>query len=227
MATRGRTGTGNTASVATGVGGPSRDDVRFREQIEGQMQRLVQQLADLEEFKGDLETDEYEETLQDTKEQLKEFKDALDKITEGDVTLLSTLARMKLAIQAAISDAFKTPEVLAMFTQKQPGQLRQRLLLLGGSGFVLSFFLFVPLTLLPDKDQALKLRKMTPETYTEQRVEVLNALQKLGEDLSAAESQFLEQHMTKAMKDFEQASDEVHTGVLSLAGQQIKNAQKQ
>ncbi len=64
----------------------------------------------------------------------------MDKITEGDVTLLDTLARMKMAIQAAISDAFKTPEVIGMFAKKQPGQLRQRLLQL---------------------DQAVKLRKVS------------------------------------------------------------------
>ena len=31
------------------------------------------------------------------------------------------------ALQAAISDAFKTPEVIRMFAKKQPGQLRNRL----------------------------------------------------------------------------------------------------
>jgi len=31
------------------------------------------------------------------------------------------------AIQAAISEAFKTPEVIQMFAKKQPGQLRQKL----------------------------------------------------------------------------------------------------
>ena len=31
------------------------------------------------------------------------------------------------AIRAAISEAFKTPEVIRMFAKKQPGQLRQRL----------------------------------------------------------------------------------------------------
>jgi len=31
------------------------------------------------------------------------------------------------ATQAAISEAFKTPEVIRMFAKKQPGQLRQRL----------------------------------------------------------------------------------------------------
>ena len=31
------------------------------------------------------------------------------------------------AIQAAVSEAFKTPEVIGMFAKKQPGQLRERL----------------------------------------------------------------------------------------------------
>lgn len=31
------------------------------------------------------------------------------------------------AIQAAISQAFKTPEVIRLFAKKQPGQLRTRL----------------------------------------------------------------------------------------------------
>ena len=43
------------------------------------------------------------------------------------MTLVNELNRMQLAIQAAISEAFKTPEVIRMFAKKQPGQLRQRL----------------------------------------------------------------------------------------------------
>lgn len=41
----------------------------------------------------------------------------------GTLIILSCLQ----AIQAAISKAFKTPEVIRMFAKKQPGQLRQRL----------------------------------------------------------------------------------------------------
>lgn len=173
------------------------------------MSRLLQQISDLEEFKEDLDADEYEETLQDTKQQLVEFKEALDKITEGDVTLLDALGRMKLAVQAAISDAFKTPEVLAMFTKQQPGQLRQRLLHL---------------------EQALKLRKIGVDAYNERRVEVLSALQKLGDGLSAEEEQFLSQHMTRAMRDFEHANNEIGQGtqqaVLNLASSQVKRAEE-
>merc|ERR1711991_125739 len=119
---------------------------------------------------------------------LVEFREALDKITEGDVTLLDTLSRMRMAVQAAISDAFKTPEVVAMFMKKEPGQLRSRLLQL---------------------DQALKLRKVSPDAYNDQKIEILTALQRLGEDLSPAEEQLLAANTNRAMKDFERANNEI------------------
>ena len=78
-------------------------------------------------FRDDLEPDEYEETKQETLEQLKEFNESLTKMKGGDMTLVNELNRMQLAIQAAISEAFKTPEVIRLFAKKQPGQLRQRL----------------------------------------------------------------------------------------------------
>lgn len=78
-------------------------------------------------FRDDLDADEYEETKGETLEQLKEFSDSLAKMKGGDMTLVNELNRMQLAIQAAISEAFKTPEVIRLFAKKQPGQLRQRL----------------------------------------------------------------------------------------------------
>ena len=52
--------------------------------------------------------------------------------------------------------------LVAMFMQKEPGQLRGRLQQL---------------------DQKLKLRKISPELYQDRRIEVLTALQRLGEPL--------------------------------------------
>ena len=77
--------------------------------------------------RADLDEDEYEETKSETLEQLKEFNESLMKMRGGNMTLVNELNRMQLAIQAAISEAFKTPEVIRMFAKKQPGQLRQRL----------------------------------------------------------------------------------------------------
>ena len=77
--------------------------------------------------RDDLDADEYEETKRETLEQLKEFNESLTKMKGGDMTLVDEVNRMQLAIQAAISEAFKTPEVIRLFAKKQPGQLRQRL----------------------------------------------------------------------------------------------------
>ena len=78
-------------------------------------------------YREDLDADEYEETKRETLEQLKEFNESLAKMKGGNMTLVNELNRMQLAIQAAISEAFKTPEVIRLFAKKQPGQLRQRL----------------------------------------------------------------------------------------------------
>ena len=45
----------------------------------------------------------------------------------GNMTLIDELSTMKLAVRAAISEAFKTPEVIRMFAAKRPGDLRQKL----------------------------------------------------------------------------------------------------
>ena len=44
------------------------------------------------------------------------------------MTLMDEMSTMKLAIRAAISEAFKTPEVIRMFASRRPADLRQKLL---------------------------------------------------------------------------------------------------
>ena len=45
----------------------------------------------------------------------------------GNMTLQSELEATRMAIRAAISDAFKTPEVIRLFAKKEPAALRRRL----------------------------------------------------------------------------------------------------
>lgn len=88
---------------------------KLRENIQSQLVRLTNQLADLEEMKDDLEPEEYEETKKDTMKQLEEFQQSLAKMSEGNISLIDELTHVRLAIQAAISAAFKTPEGLVIF----------------------------------------------------------------------------------------------------------------
>ena len=43
------------------------------------------------------------------------------------MNLSSEFEQVQLAIQNAISQAFKTPDIIKLFASKQPDQLRQRL----------------------------------------------------------------------------------------------------
>jgi hypothetical protein len=74
-----------------------------------------------------MSTEEYEETKQETLEQLNELNASVSKFKEGNLSLVDSVNSIQLAIQAAITQAFKTPEVIQMFAKKQNLQLRQRL----------------------------------------------------------------------------------------------------
>ncbi|XP_062505314.1 protein LZIC-like isoform X1 [Corticium candelabrum] len=161
---------------------------KLKHNLEEQLDRLVAQLSDLDEAKDEMNGEEYEETKSETLEQLKEFNESLSHLAAGNVTLVDELSRMQLAIQAAISQAFHTPEVIRMFAKKQPGQLRQRLV---------------------DLQRDHKMGRISEGMYTQQAVEILTALRKLGDKLSAAELDFLTANSSAALTEFEKASSAV------------------
>jgi hypothetical protein len=72
---------------------------------------------------------------EDTHEQLVEFQKFLDRSVSGNITLVNEFGSVQLAIQAAVSQAFKTPEVIRLFAEKQPDRLRSRL-----EGLAVCFF---------------------------------------------------------------------------------------
>ncbi|CAH0558221.1 unnamed protein product [Brassicogethes aeneus] len=146
---------------------------KLKQNLENQLDRLVEQLADLEGCKDDLEPEEYDETKEDTMEQLKELNDSLSKLVNGDISLVSALGAVQLATQAAISQAFKTPEVIRLFGRREPKQLRERLSMI---------------------EQDVKLNKLSGSARDRQRAEILTALRQLNEQLSTEELQFLEKH---------------------------------
>ncbi|XP_063227672.1 protein LZIC-like [Bacillus rossius redtenbacheri] len=168
------------------------------ENMKSQLERLVQQLADLEECKDDLDEAEYEETKQDTLDQLQEFNNTMSRMMSGDMTLIDHLGSVQLATQAAISAAFHTPEVIRMFARKEPGQLRERMV---------------------EVEEGLKLGKLSQEASIRQKMEILSALRQLGEKLSVVELQYLEQHsddFTAASQQFIKLTDTTDSGERAL-----------
>eukprot|EP00727_Mastigamoeba_balamuthi_P007037 m51a1_g2954 putative protein lzic isoform x2 (194) ;mRNA; f:649573-650444 len=190
------------------AGWGSKETDTLRTNIESQLNRLLAQLQDLDDLKEELDDDEIADIRADTLEQMQEFEASLSRLMSGDVTLVDSLGSMRLAIQAAISKAFKTPEVIKMFAKKDSGQLRGRLNAI---------------------NMNVKLGKTTKEQGTLEAVEVLTALKKLGEKLSSDEMSFLQQNRTAVMAEFDRVSEEgigsgARNKILSSAATQIKRA---
>lgn len=171
--------------------------------MEGQLDRLMQQLQDLEECREELDEEEYEETKKETLEQLSEFNDSLKKIMTGDMTLVDELSGMQLATQAAISQAFKTPEVIRLFAKKQPEQLRTRL---------------------AEMDRDVIVGKLPRDVYTQQKMEILTALRKLGEKLASEDETFLTENATATLSQFEKVTANLGSEdkILALASCGVK-----
>ena len=176
---------------------------QLRANISDQLNRLLTQVEDLEVLKDEFELDEYEETKKETFDMLSEFQIFLSRTLQGDISLIDEFGSAQLAIQAAVSQAFKTPEVIRLFATKQPGQLRLRLSQL---------------------QRDIKIKKLNKDQFNQQTCEILLALQKLGEKLSDEELHFLSTQsvgvsLENAIVDIQQKS------LLSTASTQIHQAQ--
>ena len=124
--------------------------------------RLLTQLRDLEEMKDDMEPAEFEQSRNETLEQMQEFQESLRKMLAGDMTLVDDIGKMQLAIQTAIRNAFKSPEVIQMFEKKENRALRSRLASL---------------------EESFKLGRITADIFSLQRREVLEVRWRLDSRL--------------------------------------------
>ena len=172
------------------------ETARMKASIEKQLNRLLVQLEDLEEFREELDDDEYEETKAETMQQLREFEASLEELTAGNMTLVSEMNSVQLAIQGAIREAFKTPEVIKMFAKREPGALRAKLKSLR---------------------EERKLGRVDEAKFAGVSVECILALQKMGEPLSAEEKQLLSVHHENSESFVKQTGDgRVHRSKLEL-----------
>ena len=139
----------------------------------------------------ELDDEEYATTKQETMDQLKEFRGSLERMSAGETTLLDDIGRMKAAIQAAISQAFKAPEVIKLFALKQPKQLREHLAML-------------------QRDRKLNAGKVdTIDAIDAQVGETLGALKSLGEALSPEEEEMLHNCRHENLALFEAVEEDI------------------
>ncbi|VDO94749.1 unnamed protein product [Soboliphyme baturini] len=131
---------------------------------------LINRRFNIRTFRSELTEEEYEEAKRETQEQLAIFHDTLNNISSGSTTLIDELSAMKMMIKTAISEAFKTPEVIRLLADKQPAKLRYRLELL-------------------ERDN--KAGSLSFSQYLLSKREILTALRDLGDTLSPEETELL------------------------------------
>merc|ERR1712189_64792 len=154
---------------------------QLKTKLETQLSRLLDQLHDIETTKDSLDEYEYLDLKNDTLEQLQEFETSLNKMLKGEIGLVDSVGAMQLAIQAAISQAFQTPEILKLFIKAEPSHLRDKLAII---------------------QRDFQTGKMDNDLFIQQKTEILSALIKLNESLTENETRFMDEFSSNSMKNF-------------------------
>jgi hypothetical protein len=162
-------------------------------------------LKDLDELKDELTEEEIQETRSDTMGELNQFRDNLDRMIAGDMTLMDHLGALRLATMAAINEAFKTPDIIRMFSSRETEQLRQSLAHL---------------------EEELHTRKISQGQYDEKAIQILTALKSLNEPLSDEEAAYLAKLMQNRFSGFQESTNSVNQAqqatLISKFGTQAK-----
>lgn len=180
--------------------GKSENDT-LKQNLTDQVDRLVRELADLEESKDEFSAEEYEELINDTVEQLKEIRQSLDNLTKGDISLVNELNSLRNSLEDVISKAFKTSEVKSTFANKAPEQLKVQL---------------------NQIERNYKLGKIIESSYNQEKYETLVKLQKLGENLTPEQILFLSEHNKTSVSQYQEIKGDSNSdNVLQSASTEI------
>lgn len=175
----------------------TKESDRLRLNVEDQLNRLLQQLQDLDLAKadGDIDEEEYASSRTDTLDQMKEFEATLNKLVSGDVSLISQFDSYRNAVHAYIVGSCRDPGITKMFANKSTSGLRNKLASL---------------------EQDLKLGRIQPDAFNSLAIDILLALEKLGEALTANEVDMLEKNK-RNLDGFVVAEDQVGSHIIDAA----------
>ncbi|KAL0239009.1 hypothetical protein PCE1_004700 [Barthelona sp. PCE] len=173
---------------------------RLRENLEAQLQRLMVQLNDIEEFRDELDDDEYLETREDTLFQMKDLEKTLEKYITGNMSLTSDFEAFQISIREAYTNAFKITNVISIFLTQSAIELRERLTKL---------------------ENAFMIKNISREAYVYSKTELLYSIQELNEQLSVKEEQFLQDNMSGLHSFNKSQNQNITKNIVQDASKQI------
>lgn len=141
--------------------------------------------------RSDLTPAEYDQMKEETIDQINEFTATLDRMHKGDSTLDSKFTQMRQSIRQAIAAAFNATETRRMFGDQNAVELESQLVAL---------------------EQALKLKRLTPDEYDGQKMVLLTQLQDGGRRLAAEDRLFVDTRYQRLLEQMEQVEDDGQDG---------------
>ncbi|CAD8136652.1 unnamed protein product [Paramecium pentaurelia] len=151
-------------------------DKKILENIEQQLKRLLEQLKDLEEYKNELDPEEYKQMKNDTLQELEIFQTKLQEIEQGDLTLKNAIQQQQEQLRAAIKNSFNAEEIKHLMSSSQGTQIREKIKKL---------------------DQDHTLQRINQAQYVKETLNCLNQLQDIGIPFTQQEINFINSNTGK------------------------------
>jgi S-adenosylmethionine:tRNA-ribosyltransferase-isomerase (queuine synthetase) len=140
--------------------------------LETQLKRLCNEIADLEDTKNEMELLEYQEMKAEFLDQSKEFTETLERMNKGDLSVINRVTVLKHELRNVIAKSFNTLEIIKIFGYKLEDELEKQLYSL---------------------NEDYKLKRIGKEEMEVKRLEILNKLKHQNEHkLTKEDLDFLE-----------------------------------
>ncbi|KJH47729.1 hypothetical protein DICVIV_06196 [Dictyocaulus viviparus] len=147
-------------------------DAMLVENLQRQLDRLMNQLSDIEEEKPNLDIQEYEEMKLETMDELRDLGRSLEKMTGGDISSTDSLTatRYKSCYQSNIKDPFSVGSIREKASDSVEAEVDIVMFLLNND---------------------FGMQKISEKKFRSLKLEILTALVNLDEELLDEEKMFL------------------------------------
>lgn len=193
----------------------------LRVNIQDQLNRLFDQLEDLDELKDELSEEEYKEERDDTIQELLHFQSFLETAFSSNLSLSTEFTPAQEAIKKALA------AMNSVGTNNSAGNNG------GSSGSSAAKFRLLAETTsslrnrLIELDRNLKLKLITKESYQARAGDIVMSLQAMGEKLTIEEETLLEAIGTRHTLLTTTTGDQSASSILASASTAVSQAQNQ
>lgn len=157
-------------------------DDKLLKNVMDELNRLNNQLKDLETYKDDFEPEEAEQIKKETLDQLNEVTKRLEKMKTGELSIMSEVEKAQRMLNQILVENYKMKDVLGMYLSTETNYLRHNLEYI---------------------QSQLKLKKISQEEFNNSAISILDLISK-NNQLNAEEKVLYESLKKKSMSHLQE-----------------------